>query len=732
MPKKRSSLSASEKKQIRNDTKYRKCYIKLHLFKNEYQPEYLLNLHKNDFPAYRRYRRLVNNVEKMESDGLISQAYKDFVQNEANVVLQQTRQQLIEEQQEKNDRDLPQDQPERLHHLLREVQEDQLIQVQEVQVQEVQVQEVQVQEVQVQQIQDRQLQDRQLNNDHQLQDPQPPELQQYDEQLQQNEQEQREIQVSNRYCENCLRKQSQYLTTHYGELYTLEFTRCQSDEICKRRKFRRIRVSNNNITSFWLCQECTNYLVSESDTFESKNIWPAFVYSTLANEEVMNAYGIKVWQLIPTLWRHWWVDNIRAFIFKYRNISLEFPKCIIIDRSYEKDEWTSDIESQLLPRIASACNKYMLPCILCPWGCTEYVFSCGHVSLDIVFQRFLPKVNIDLINNIDLLKYIQFARDDYIRFDGNYDCWLLNQNEWMVMPSVCYVDGKGMQFMVCKDHNKGSTSAYIHPLRQPNHILPCKYSDQICHAVIKPRTITQMKAQKYSNTFQMQEQRGNFNGIDTCSVTQYRNFKLISILLEEYESRSIRGRPDINTLLNQFVKDELISPQSAEVYRDTAKGLTENLNIEKQSFGSTYVPARTAILMQQEINIVDVIWDCREDRIEDHQHMKPQFPKFLYPIQKCDKYGAFPLIIPFFTDNNRYTDMLWILTGILSRVEEVWAHITTKVPLRQSHWHGWLLTYITNKCLSQINTRASKGDPFRMMYIRTISRLMEKMVSTTV
>ena len=98
MPKKRSSLSASEKKQIRNDTKYRKCYIKLHLFKNEYQPEYLLNLHKNDFPAYRRYRRLVNNVEKMESDGLISQAYKDFVQNEANVVLQQTRQQLIEEQ----------------------------------------------------------------------------------------------------------------------------------------------------------------------------------------------------------------------------------------------------------------------------------------------------------------------------------------------------------------------------------------------------------------------------------------------------------------------------------------------------------------------------------------------------------------------------------------------------------------------------------------------------------
>ena len=80
-----------------------------------------------------------------------------------------------------------------------------------------------------------------------------------------------------------------------------------------------------------------------------------------------------------------------------------------------------------------------------------------------------------------------------------------------------------------------------------------------------------MKPQKYSNTFQMKEERGNFNGINTCSVTQYRNFMLISVLLEGYESRSIRGRPDINALLNQFLKEELISPQFAEVYCGTAK-----------------------------------------------------------------------------------------------------------------------------------------------------------------
>ena len=102
--------------------------------------------------------------------------------------------------------------------------------------------------------------------------------------------------------------------------------------------------------------------------------------------------------------------------------------------------------------------------------------------------------------------------------------------------------------------------------------------------------------------------------------------------------------------------------------------------------------------MQQEINIIDVIWDCREDHIENIEHMKPQFPKFLYPIQKCDEYGAFPTIITFPPNNNKFTDMLWVLTGILSCVEEVWVHVA-KVKMRQSYWHGWLLTFITNKCL---------------------------------
>ena len=67
--------------------------------------------------------------------------------------------------------------------------------------------------------------------------------------------------------------------------------------------------------------------------------------------------------------------------------------------------------------------------------------------------------------------------------------------------------------------------------------------------------------------------------------------------------------------------------------------------------------------------------------------------------------------------------MLWVLTGILSGVEDVCVHVT-KVQMLQSYWHGWLLTFITNKYLPQNSTRASKGDPFGMLYMRNIQRLI--------
>ena len=114
-----------------------------------------------------------------------------------------------------------------------------------------------------------------------------------------------------------------------------------------------------------------------------------------------------------------------------------------------------------------------------------------------MFQRFSPKPHINLLNNNDILKFVKYCSDDFIWFDDDYNVLILNDEDWRVMPSVSYVPKKGMQFMEYKNNHGGTTKAVIRSPRSPNHILPCKYTDQIFHTVIKPRTTTQMEAQKY-------------------------------------------------------------------------------------------------------------------------------------------------------------------------------------------------------------------------------------------
>ena len=56
----------------------------------------------------------------------------------------------------------------------------------------------------------------------------------------------------------------------------------------------------------------------------------------------------------------------------------------------------------------------------------------------------------------------------------------------------------------------------------------------------------------------MHEQRGTFNGIDTCKTTSHRNFNFRSVLLRNAEAT------DINALLSQMVEEGTMSNFVAE------------------------------------------------------------------------------------------------------------------------------------------------------------------------
>ena len=145
------------------------------------------------------------------------------------------------------------------------------------------------------------------------------------------------------------------------------------------------------------------------------------------------------------------------------------------------------------------------------------------------------KIYLPLISDRDEMGTVEWARDDYLRDDDDYDCWLLNDS-WKVEPSIAYRNGSP-HFLTCRSHGKGTNKKFLHPPRRPDHILPSFCGDQLCHAVLKPRTVKQMKASKYSDSFQMNEQRACFHGVDSCTLTNVGNFDIQSAILDEDESQ---------------------------------------------------------------------------------------------------------------------------------------------------------------------------------------------------
>ena len=54
-------------------------------------------------------------------------------------------------------------------------------------------------------------------------------------------------------------------------------------------------------------------------------------------------------------------------------ITLFNPDSLFIDKSNEINEWNREIGVMKLGNLRDVSNKLLMPCILCPWGCTEFL-----------------------------------------------------------------------------------------------------------------------------------------------------------------------------------------------------------------------------------------------------------------------------------------------------------------------------------------------------------------------
>ena len=183
----------------------------------------------------------------------------------------------------------------------------------------------------------------------------------------------------NRCCDNCQRRQSAVLCNENDvhSPYTLSFIETTTLYVHCRRKFKFVPSTQNedNASALILCEQCHNHLITDNMEVakDIKNCWPGFIWGILSDENIQRVYGDVIWRFLPHQWRLWWLDSSHFSIPSLLNVTLDHPSSFIVDITIKIQQWNLDYQSKMLPRLANTCNKYLMPNILCPWGCSEYL-----------------------------------------------------------------------------------------------------------------------------------------------------------------------------------------------------------------------------------------------------------------------------------------------------------------------------------------------------------------------
>ena len=208
-----------------------------------------------------------------------------------------------------------------------------------------------------------------------------------------------------------------------------------------------VKGSKTSTDPVTLCHECAQYLEATNVEVGSEvyNVaWPSFIWHILINERLHFTLGSKLWQFIPLLWRHWWIDAIQVmFPLIFGAVSTFIPPSIFVDRTIDYENMMEDIKSLELSRLRDTTNKYLIPDILCPWGQSEYIHDCGFINIDAIYQRYMPQCVLKMISShTKVMSKVYSARDDFIRFNNSYDHLLYNPR-WKIRPTIIFIKGKG-------------------------------------------------------------------------------------------------------------------------------------------------------------------------------------------------------------------------------------------------------------------------------------------------
>ena len=102
-------------------------------------------------------------------------------------------------------------------------------------------------------------------------------------------------------------------------------------------------------------------------------VGPTMVWKWLSSEALIQQYGTKVWSLVPTMRRPWWIEEVLV----YGSVTLDIPPAAFADVILTKHELESAIELKKAAQLKQAVNEHLHMVVKCHWGCEEFYHRCG-------------------------------------------------------------------------------------------------------------------------------------------------------------------------------------------------------------------------------------------------------------------------------------------------------------------------------------------------------------------
>jgi hypothetical protein len=577
---------------------------------------------------------------------------------------------------------------------------------------------------------------------------------------------------ANRRCDNCHRR---CFTADAESPYYFEMFMVYSHNVApvksplRKIKAHRSRESATGVTAthngetdrYSLCMECCGFLtkVSESATPEESRrlnksrhqwskLWPSFYWDLLVGYDSDSGVPFRevyppshLWRYVPKSIRPYWLhEEVFDEGGHFYGCSESHPSPYFRDRTIDLGEFVDNIKSYSCRGFLNAMDparlgnpddkQFLIPDVLCPWGCGEYCHCASTVDPSLLIQRHLLKVQLNLsaFNGHDKLYLVETSRLDYIRKDKEQvDCVLLNR-DWKVMPSMVLVPGKGLCVLYCRHHASTASQRrlYTHPPKKVDHILSSTRSDVLCHCVNRPRSVSTVKAHAYNTSMTANIFTSGYAGSDSADIRLFQGGSWTPcITLFNHELLHYWCRRDTRDLVQANVDRGKITPELRQQWHDESRrryeGKEDILSLARR--GATCVATYNALKLQQH-STEDSKIPCTvrqrqssgaEERVVDALLERSWCPVINNILtEDLEGYGSIIKgIKPYMGRNGHATMMLWTVVGMVSACNLLHYAIDQKsIGHSYDNFSGYLLAHINAHYMKHRDSSCPRKSPF--------------------